>query len=68
MNHQNEITKPELKLVGTDGNAFFILGKSKRVAREAGWSEEKIDVFMKEAKSGNYDHLLQTCMKYFDVI
>lgn len=59
--------RPKLKLVGQDGNAFNILGLAKRDAKKAGWSKEKLDQFMKEAVSGNYDHLLQTCVKYFDV-
>jgi hypothetical protein len=60
-------SKPKLKLVGEDGNAFAILGRAFSVARKAGWSKEKISQFQKEATSGNYDHLLQTCMKYFEV-
>jgi len=65
---EEEVTsKPELRLIGLDGNAFAILGKAKRVAKEAGWDKEKIDKFLKEATAGNYDHLIQTCMRYFDV-
>ena len=60
-------TKPKLVLVGEDGNAFAILGKALRVAKGAGWTQEERDAFLTEAKSGDYDHLLQTCMKYFDV-
>ena len=64
--------KPVLQLSGQDGNAFFIIGWASRVAREAGWSQEKIDEFTVEAMSGkeqlwDYDHVLQTCMKYFEV-
>jgi len=59
--------KPKLKLVGEDGNAFFILGKAFRAARQAGWTEDKIEAFKKEATSGDYDKLLVTCMEYFDV-
>ena len=62
------MSKPELKLLGEDGNAFSILGKAIREARKAGWPEEKIERFKKEAMSGNYDHLLQICMEYFEVI
>lgn len=58
--------KPKLNLVGEDGNAFAILGRAQRVARKAGWSKERINEFMKEAMSGNYDNLLQTCMKWFE--
>ncbi len=59
--------KPELKLVGEDGNAFSIIGKAVREARRAGWDKEKIEKFQEEAMSGDYNHVLQTCMGYFDV-
>ena len=59
--------RPRLELVGQNGNAFNVLGLAKRAAKKAEWSEEKLDAFMKEAMSGNYDHLLQTCMEHFDV-
>ena len=60
-------TKPKLELVGADGNAFNVLGLARRAAKKAEWSQEKIDAFFKEAMAGDYDHLLQTCMRYFDV-
>jgi len=59
--------KPNLELIGSDGNAFAILGKAQRVAKKAGWEKKKIDAVLKEATSGDYDHLLQTMMKYFEV-
>jgi len=59
--------KPKLRLTGADGNAFMLLGLASRAMKKAGWSEEKRNVVMDEAKSGNYNHLLQTLMKYFDV-
>jgi hypothetical protein len=59
--------KPVLKLVGQDGNAFMILGKALKAARQAGWTEDEVQRFQKEATSGNYDNLLVTCMKYFEV-
>jgi len=65
---ERKMEKPELTLVGESGNAFAILGKARKVAREAGWEKEKIDKFMSEATSGNYDHLLKTCFEYFDVL
>lgn len=63
-----EEEKPELKLVGEDGNVFFILGKAVRVARQAGWSEEKIEKFKEDAMSGDYNNVLRLCMEHFDVI
>tara|TARA_Y100000034_G_C6813063_1_gene365575 strand:+ start:634 stop:834 length:201 start_codon:yes stop_codon:yes gene_type:complete len=62
-----KIEKPVLALVGEDGNAFAIMGKAIKVARRAGWSQEEIDAYLAEAKSGDYDHLLQTTMRYFEV-
>lgn len=56
-----------LNLVGNDGNAWAILGRATRVARKAGWTKDRIDAIMKEATSGDYNDLLGTMMKYFDV-
>jgi len=61
------MNKPKLVLVGEDGNAFAILGKAFREAKRAGWTTEKIQRFKTEATAGDYDHLLQTCMNYFEV-
>ena len=55
-------------LDGSDGNAFAILGKANRAARKAKWSKEKIEEFMDEAKSGDYNHVLDTVEEYFEVI
>lgn len=55
-----------VKLTGKDGNAFSILGICQRAAREANIPDGQIDAFMNEAKAGNYDHLLATCMRWFD--
>lgn len=59
--------KPPLKLSGEDGNAFFILGMAVKTAKKAGWSKEKIEGFIKKAKAGNYENLLQTCLDFFTV-
>lgn len=56
-----------VKLVGTDGNAWAILAKVRRALRQGGASEDVLSEFMHEACSGDYDHLLQTCMKWVEV-
>ncbi len=56
-----------VKLIGEDGNAFSIIGKCLRTMRRAGLSQEEQDAFQAEAMSENYDHLLTTCMEWFDV-
>ena len=60
---------PEIsvRLVGEDGNAFAILGNMQKALRRGGVPKEEIDEFMAEAMSGDYDHLLQTCMAWVDV-
>lgn len=55
-----------VQLVGANGNAFNILGLCRRAAQRAGIPPEEISAFMDEAKSGDYNHLLVTCMKWFD--
>lgn len=59
--------KPIVKLVGQDGNAFFIMGFCHRAAKKAGWTEERWNPVRDEMMAGDYDHLLQTAMRYFDV-
>ncbi len=56
-----------VQLTGQDGNAFMVLGLCQRAAQKAGLSKAEIDAFFKEAQAGDYDHLLATCMKWFDV-
>ena len=59
--------KPTVKLAGQDGNAFAILGACQKAARQAGWSAERIKAVIQEMTAGDYDHLLATAMKNFDV-
>ena len=56
--------KIEFDLANCDGNAFAILGGWRRAARQQGWSEDTIEAVLVEAKSGDYDHLVQTIMGY----
>ncbi len=64
---KDEIERPTLELLGTNGNAFAVLGKAIETLKRAGYSQERVDEFLEEAKSGDYDHLLGTCIKWFDV-
>lgn len=56
--------KPVVKLTGADGNVFNLLGLCHRASQgtDLNWKE-----FYAEATSGDYDHALQTMMKYFEV-
>ena len=55
-----------VQLTGEDGNAFAILGRCKQAAQAGGLATADIDAFLTEATSGDYDHLLQTAMRWFD--
>jgi len=61
------MAKPELKLIGEDGNVFFIIGKAVREAKNAGWDKERIDRFKEDCMSGDYNRVLQLCMEHFEV-
>ena len=56
-----------VELTGHDGNAFAVLGRCRQAARDAGLSEDNTATFMAEAMAGDYDHLLQTAMRWFEV-
>jgi hypothetical protein len=54
-------------LSGHDGNAFVVLGRCCQAAREAGLAEDEIATFIVEATASDYDHLLQTAIRWFEV-
>lgn len=60
-------TDIKVKLSGTDGNAFSIMGTVAREMRRAGVEQKIIKAFYDEATSGDYDHLLQTCHRFVEV-
>ena len=59
-------TNVKVKLVGTDGNAFAILGKVSQALKKAGYVDLAKE-FRDEATKGDYNHHLATCMDYVDV-
>jgi hypothetical protein len=56
-----------VRLVGTDGNAFAVLGKVLGALRRAGVSDCDRIAFQKAATAGDYDHLLATVMATVEV-
>ncbi len=57
----------DVALTGISGNAFMILGTVLKALRRGGATEDETKEFMTEARAGDYDHLLQTCMKWVEV-
>jgi hypothetical protein len=64
----DEIRHPdvEVQLTGQDGNAFAVLGAVRKALVDAGHQDE-VEAFFAEATSGDYDHLLGTCMRWVNV-
>lgn len=56
-----------IQLSGEDGNAFAIMGRVTRTMKEHGHGD-LVDKYREEAMSGDYDHLIQTTMKWVNVI
>ena len=48
----------------TDGNAFAIIGAGRRELEKQGRHDE-VSAFTAEMTAGDYNHLLQTMMKWF---
>lgn len=57
----------KVKLVGEDGNAFSIIGRCTKAAAKAGIDGFSFGEFLEDAESGDYNHLLATVAKYFEV-
>jgi len=59
--------KVKVKLVGEDGNAFAIIGRTVAAMKKAKIPKETIDEYQKKAISGDYNNLLRVTMEYVDV-
>ena len=60
-------TKPTVKLIGHNGNAFSVMGLVKKALKHAGADKEYVDKYLNAATSGDYDHLLVVSMEYVEV-
>lgn len=67
-----KIVKPKFPSVhvtfsGCDGNSFMMIGKVVIAMRRSGIADDDIERFKEEAKNGDYDHCIQTCMAWVEV-
>ena len=67
MNNNPKYPDIIIQLIGLDGNAFSILGRCRTAMKQARLPESEINEFTKEATSGDYNHLLATCVEWFNV-
>ncbi|KKN04830.1 hypothetical protein LCGC14_1093530 [marine sediment metagenome] len=66
MSENESLEKPNVKLVGEDGNAFAIIGKVSTALKKKGLGDQ-VKKFQEEAMSGDYDNVLRTAMKYANI-
>ena len=59
--------KPTVKLIGTNGNSFAIIGRVKEALLKAGADKEYIFKYQDEVMSGDYNNLLCVTMDYVHV-
>lgn len=59
--------RAKVKLTGTDGNAFALIGLCVKAAKKAGYTAEQIQAFKDECFYGNNGYALNTCVKWFEV-
>ncbi len=55
-----------VRLSEMDGNPFAILGMCRSAARAAEFSPREIKTFFTEATKGDYAHLIETVMRWFN--
>ena len=56
-----------VKMVGEDGNAFSIIGRVLTAMRKGGVTVAEVKKCQDEMMEGDFDHLLQTVMKWVNV-
>ena len=59
--------KYDVIAVPMDGNAFSVMASVKAAMRSAGAPKSEIDEYLKDAMSGDYDHLLQVSLAMVDL-
>jgi|TARA_B110000908_G_scaffold48285_1_gene58963 hypothetical protein len=56
-------THTVIDLTGPQGNAYFLLGSAKKLAKQLDF--EDVDGLLKDMQSGDYEHLVQVFDDHF---
>lgn len=59
--------KPKVKLSGTDGNVFALIGVCSKALKKAGQHDKAKEMIAEVFASKGYDNAVQIMMKYCDV-
>ena len=68
MNNEPKYPEIEVQLSEEDGNAFAIASRVMAALKSNGVTLKERDAFLREAMSGDYDHLLATCADWVTVL
>lgn len=66
-NPEADPRRPDVELVGHDGNAFEIVGSVGAALKRAGYTKEEVSEYRKQATSGDYTNLMIVSMQWADV-
>lgn len=66
MSEKESLDKPNVKLIGEDGNAFNIIAIVTKALRKKGLGDQ-VEVFQEEVMSGDYTNVLNTVRKYANI-
>ena len=55
----------EIDLTGPQGNAFYLLGTAKNLAKQLEMDKSEIETLMTQMRSGDYKNLVQVFDKHF---
>ena len=58
--------KPQMDLLGQDGNIFSILGRASRLLKRAGRKEQSDEMFQRVTACGDYNKALHIISEYVD--
>ena len=58
--------KPRVKLVGTDGNIFAVVGRCKQALKDAGQPDQAQEMMERVFKATSYDEALGICQEYIE--
>jgi len=61
-------TNVTVKLIGTDGNAFSVIGAVSGALRKSKDHKSQVAAFQQEAMAADdYDHMLRICMEWVNI-
>lgn len=54
-----------IDLTGPEGNAFYLLGQARSLAKQLDYSQEETDTLLDKMKESDYDNLLKVFDEHF---